>query len=292
MHVLSRFFLGVALAASVSAFVVPGASTAATSGYNDFTCKPTAAHPDPVVLLHGLGGTGDGDLGPMAKTLAGQGYCTYTLTYGKPSADSPIGGTVDVDTSAHEIATFIDKVLSSTGAAKVDLVGHSEGAFQSLYIPKVLGYAPKVGNVVALAPPTHGTTFVGLVTVAQGTDLTFLVNNVVPLGCPACSQLVTGGSAVKTLDNGPIAQSGVKYTIVASRTDVLVLPHQSTALNTAETAFVAEPGVHNAYVQDTCPADPVGHIGLAFDSDVTQMVSNALDPAHATAVTCSAGAPA
>ena len=33
-------------------------------------------------------------------------------------------------------------MLAETGAAKVDLVGHSEGAFQSLYVPKVAGYAP------------------------------------------------------------------------------------------------------------------------------------------------------
>jgi hypothetical protein len=37
-------------------------------------------------------------------------------------------------------------------------------------------------------------------------------------GCPACNDLITGGSAVATLDNGPIAQSGVTYAII----DVLV----------------------------------------------------------------------
>jgi hypothetical protein len=49
--------------------------------------------------------------------------------------------------------------------------------------------------------------------------------------------------------------------------------------------------VTNEYVQDTCPSDPVGHVGLAFDSGVARMVANALDPAHAQPVVCSFGPP-
>ncbi|MFE3194835.1 esterase/lipase family protein [Nocardia sp. NPDC059240] len=292
MRPLYRFILAAAVSMTTLAGACSGIAAAApSSGYNDFTCQPSTAHPEPVVLLHGLGGNALGNVGPMATALAAQGYCTYALTYGKVEEAFPVGGTIDIDKSAHEIAAFIDKVLGATGASKVDIVGHSEGAFQSLYIPKVLGYAGKVAKVVALAPPTHGTTFVGLVTVAQAADLTFLVDKVLPLGCAACDQLIVGGSAVKTLDSGQISQTGVDYTIIASKADVLVVPHKSTLLNTTETAFVPESGVHNSYVQDTCPLDPVGHIGLAYDLDVTQMVSNALDPAHTTRVICTLGIP-
>ena len=55
--------------------------------------------------------------------------------------------------------------------------------------------------------------------------------------------------------------------------------------------FVDEPGVTNETVQSFCPLDPVGHIGLAYDPDVADLVQNALDPADAVAVTCSVGAP-
>ncbi|HEY4455045.1 MAG TPA: lipase, partial [Pseudonocardiaceae bacterium] len=72
-----------------------------------------------------------------------------------------------------------------------------------------------------------------------------------------------------------------------SRSDELVTPHQSST--TAETAFIDEPGVTNEYVQDKCPFDPVGHIGLAYDLDVENMIANALDPAHAGPVICSFG---
>ncbi|GAB0105208.1 alpha/beta fold hydrolase [Nocardia sp. JMUB6875] len=292
MRPLSRLIVAAAISLTTLIGTVSGTATAApSSGYNDFTCQPSTTHPEPVVLLHGLGGNADGNVGPMALALAAQGYCTYALTYGKVDPAFPIGGTIDIDKSAHEIATFIDKVLTSTGATKVDIIGHSEGAFQSLYVPKVLGYAPKIAKVVALAPPTHGTTFIGLVTVAQAADLTFLVDKILPLGCPACDQLIVGGSAVKTLNTGPIAQPGVSYTVIATKADVLVVPHKSTLFNTTETAFIPEPNVHNTYVQDTCPLDPVGHIGLAYDPDVIEMVSNALNPAHPTKITCALGLP-
>src|SRR5205807_2223267 len=142
-----------------------------------------------------------------------------------------------------EIAAYVDQVRATTGAAKVDLVGHSEGAFQSLYGPKVLGYAAKVGRVVALAPPTHGTTFAGLVTVGEELGVMPAVDQVMSaFGCQACGELVVGGSAVDRLDSGPIAQPGIAYTIIASRNDQLVTP--------TSTAFVGEPGVTNEYVQD------------------------------------------
>ncbi|WP_328523572.1 hypothetical protein [Kribbella sp. NBC_00359] len=88
---------------------------------------------------------------------------------------------------------------------------------------------------------------------------------------------------MQKLTVGPIAQPGVKFTVIASRFDALVTPH--------ETSFIRGPGVTNQYVQDTCPLHPVGHVGLAFDPTVAQLVANALDPAHATRVLCAFGPP-
>jgi triacylglycerol esterase/lipase EstA (alpha/beta hydrolase family) len=181
------------------------------------------------------------------------------------------------------VSDFISQVLSETGAAKVDLVGHSEGAFLCLYVPKELPVAGEIGRVVAMAPPTHGTSFANLVTLSDVLGLAGLTNLILAGTCPACNELIDGGSAVSTLDNGPVTQPGITYTILISRVDELVTP--------PTTAFVNEAGVTNEYVQDTCPYDPVGHIGLAIDSDVAQMVTNALDPPTATRVSCSFGPP-
>jgi len=261
-------------------------AAAPASGYNDWACKPSAAHPDPVVLLHGLGATYDEDLGQqVAPYLAGAGYCVYGETYGATSVfGSYVGGVGDIPASGRQIGAFVDRVLASTHATRVDLVGHSEGAFMSLWVPKITGYARWVRRVVAIAPPTHGTTFAGLVTAGQTLGLMPQFTRAAGTsGCPACGELVVGGSAVKTLDSGPIAQRGITYTIIASRSDELVTP--------TSTSFAPEPGVHNTYIQGTCPSDPVGHIGEAYDSDVEQMISNALDPATARTVSCSYGLP-
>ncbi|HEX4701164.1 MAG TPA: alpha/beta fold hydrolase [Pseudonocardiaceae bacterium] len=262
-----------------------GAAAAAPhSGFNDMSCRPSAAHPDPVVLLHGLGGNGPGNFAFLGPFLANAGYCAFAPTYGEEVPPIPVGGLVHIARSANEIAAFIDQVRANTGAAKVDVVGHSEGGFQSLYVPKVLGYADRIDRVVALAPPTHGTTFANLVGVADLLGIRPAVDTILnTFGCAACDELITGGSSVTTLDAGPIAQPGVAYTVIASTGDELVTPH--------ETSFVSEPGVRNEFVQDSCPSDPVGHIGLAFDGDVAQLVANALDPAHATTITCSVGPP-
>jgi pimeloyl-ACP methyl ester carboxylesterase len=290
--VVSKVMLA-ALAGGLLATAVQGAATAASasspassSGYNNWACQPSAAHPEPVVLLHGLGATYYEDLGQdVAPYLAAAGYCVYGATYGATSVLGPYVGAVGpIPASGTQIGAFIDQVLASTHATKVDLVGHSEGAFMSLWVPKVDGYARQVDKVVAIAAPTHGTTFGSLVTVGEDLSLMPEIGLVLNIGeCQACDELITGGSAVTTLDAGPIAQPGVHYTIIASKSDELVTP--------TSTAFVHEPGVKNAYIQATCPDDPVGHIGEAYDPDVEQMIANALDPASAQPVTCSYGLP-
>jgi triacylglycerol esterase/lipase EstA (alpha/beta hydrolase family) len=258
------------------------ATAAPSSGFDNWACKPSAAHPQPLVLLHGLGGNGPGNYSYLGPYLAAKGYCAFTLTYGQATPAIPVGGTVSVVQSSAEIEAFIDRVRQATGAAKVDIVGHSEGGFQSIYGPKVRGYAAKVATVVAMAPPTHGTTFAGLVSVGGYLGLGPLVDQVLrQFGCPACDEIIVGGSAVDQLTAGPIAQPGVRYTVIASRFDALVTPH--------ETSFIREPGVRNEFVQDTCPLDPVGHVGLAFDPTVAQLVANALDPAHTSRVVCGFG---
>jgi triacylglycerol esterase/lipase EstA (alpha/beta hydrolase family) len=275
---------------SCLAFMVAGqaagqAATGPGAGFNDWSCRPSAAHPEPVVLLHGLGGNGPGNFSTLGPSLAAAGFCAYAPTYGEAIPGVPVGGITPIPQSAAEIAAFIGRVLAATGAAKVDLVGHSEGGFQALYGPKfVPGEAATVARVVALAPPTHGTTFASLVTIAGSLGTSPLTNAILAAGCPACNELTTGSDLVASLNTGPIAQAGIAYTIIASTHDELVTPYG--------TEFVSEPGVANETVQASCPLDPVGHIGLAYDGDVAQLVRNALDPAHPVPVTCTAGPPA
>jgi hypothetical protein len=259
------------------------AATVPGAGFNDWNCRPTAAHPEPVVLLHGLGGNGPGNFAVLGPYLESAGFCVYAPTYGEAAPGVPVGGLTPIPQSASEIAAYIGQVLTATGAAKVDLVGHSEGGFEALYGPKFIpGEAPEVARVVALAPPTHGTTFASLVTIADDLGAFPAVSAVLAAGgCPACTELTTGNALVASLNTGPVAQPGIAYTIIASTHDELVTPYG--------TEFVNEPGVDNETVQASCPLDPVGHIGLAYDPDVAELVLNALDPANPVPIACTAG---
>jgi triacylglycerol esterase/lipase EstA (alpha/beta hydrolase family) len=236
------------------------------------------------VLLHGLGGNGPGNFAYLGPYLASAGFCVFASTYGEGVPGIPVGGLTPIPQSATEIAAFIHQVLAATGAAKADLVGHSEGGFQALYGPKfVPGEAGSIASVVALAPPTHGTTFANLVTIGDDLGLSPVADAIIASGCPACTELITGSDLVASLNTGLVAQQGIDYTIIASTHDELVTPYG--------TEFVKEHGVDNETVQNLCPLDPVGHIGLAYDPDVARLVRNALDPAHPVPVTCTVGPP-
>jgi Lipase (class 2) len=260
------------------------ATTGPSAGFNDWNCRPAAAHREPVVLLHGLGGNGPGNFAYLGPYLASAGFCVFAPTYGAAVPGIPVGGLTPIPQSATEIAAFIDRVLTATGATQADLVGHSEGGFQALYGPKfVSGEAAKIARVVALAPPTHGTTFASLVTIGDDLGVTPAADAVIAAGCPACTELTTGSALVTSLNTGHVTRPGIVYTIIASTHDELVTPYG--------TEFVNGQGVDNKTVQDFCPLDPVGHIGLAYDPDVAQLVRNALDPTDPVPVTCTVGPP-
>jgi len=255
---------------------------------NNFTCQPTQINSNPIVLLHGLGATYYEDLNELESWLKGQGFCTFSLTYGAGLGYTYVGGIIAIEDSAPEIAALIQQVSeSATGAGKkVNLIGHSEGGFMALYVPKFNKVAHLIGTIISIAPPTHGTTFFETFTAADvlnTTSRTLVATVVRLLGCQACDDLGIKGPAVEKLDNGPIVQQGNNVVIIASKHDTFVTP--------ADNPFISEPGVTNLWVQDLCPNDPVGHIGEAYDQTVWNMVFNALGGNAGAPVQCSLGIP-
>ncbi len=115
--------LSMVLLATVAAGATAGDSTA--SVLNDWACQPSTAHPRPVVLVHGRGGTVD-DFGPLVTSLGAAGYCVYGTNYGQVDGQGQYG--VDhLRYSAAQLEVFLRQVRAETGATHVDLVGHSAG---------------------------------------------------------------------------------------------------------------------------------------------------------------------
>ncbi|PHH78766.1 hypothetical protein CDD82_2861 [Ophiocordyceps australis] len=256
---------------------------------NDWSCK-SPRHSNPIIMLHGLSGTRQLEVNFLELWLRRQGFCTFSFTYGSWSRILPelpfLGGVRAVDDSSNEIATFVQQVIAATNSSKVDIVGHSEGAFLAIYIPR---FWPLVGNaaqnIIAIGPPTRGTTlrkFFASTLVFGARSRRAWRKVLGKMGCPACDELLPDGAPIMRLRAAtPVRLPHTTLTIIATRHDRTITP--------PETAFLYEPGVRNMYIQDDCPADPVEHIGLAVDFNVWNVVRNTLDKQFDRKYQCVAG---
>jgi pimeloyl-ACP methyl ester carboxylesterase len=250
------------------------------AGANPLFCRPGSAHPYPVVLVHGALANQNIAWEALAPTLANAGYCVYTFTYGQVWYSGNLGGIDDMNTSATQLASFVNSVLWWTGASKVDTVGHSEGGNLIRLYMKSDGGLAKVHTYVSLAGVNSGPpTLSGLITVAQQIPGAMTV---LDDACPACGQL-TDPNWFAALNN-PATYPGVTYTAIVSTSDEAVTPYQYGQLPAAA-------NVSNITLQNLCPNDHVGHLGITYDKTAVALVQNALDPAHPVTVPCDTGFP-
>jgi triacylglycerol esterase/lipase EstA (alpha/beta hydrolase family) len=247
-------------------------------GADNFGCKPSSAHPDPVILVNGTFGNQDDNWQAASPLLANHGYCVFSFNYGGTSPTAIVQGTGDIAASAGQLASFVTRVLAATGAAKVDLVGHSQGGMMPRYYLKFLGGARYVNRFVALAPSNHGTTLGGLTALVTALGTAGLVNGALNPLCQACVGQEAGSAFLTSLNAGGETVAGVTYTVIESRYDEVVTPYTS--------AFLTGPGVTNITLQNQCPLDLSDHLEIAADPVALADVLNALDPAHPVRVPC------
>lgn len=265
--------------APAGAYTVGGVGTAvwnfvwspnAVAGANNWSCKPSPAHPTPVVLVHATGVNLGANWATIAPTLANQGYCVYAFNYGMTWLSlGRIGGLGEISASAKTLDAFVDKVRSSTGSAKVDLVGHSQGGMMPNYYLKFLGGAKEVRTFVGLAPSNHGTTLSGIVTLGQALNLIGFTNSLLwGAGVPGLAQQMAGSPFQTNLFAGGDTVAGPRYVVIQTRHDKVVTPYTN--------AFLA--GADNILIQDQCPGDWVGHVGMFHDGPTIQNILNELGP--------------
>lgn len=275
---------------------------------SNLPCRPSAAHPRPVVLVHGLGADQNDNWGAISPFLANNGYCVFSLTYGNdPSAPgffSRVGGLADMTQTAQVLAGFVQQVLRATGAAKVDLVGHSEGGTMPDWYLKFDGGNRYVDHFADLSGVLHGSTLWG---VSELYELGQQFGDTGPnlsLGseCVSCTEqffpsspwmraldaphpTASAGEAATCPVDGA-AVDGVAYTSFATSNDELVRPPTSDFINPACATPATKISLHNILVQQQCPQDQADHLSIAADPNVGQDILNALDPAHAKPVSC------
>ena len=229
--------------ASPAGAQAPGVSP---PGANDFSCRSTA-HPEPVILVHGTFGDMTVSWNLFSPALKAKGYCVFAL-------DLVNRGMAPMDQSADKLAAFIDEVRTRTGAARVSLVGHSQGGMLPRYVAKFRGKLGVIDDIVGLAPSSHGTT-----------------NPLAPplgLSCPACAEQAAGSPFMTRLNAPPEAPPPISYTVLSTRYDEVVTPYTSQAL--------AGPTVTNVVLQRRCPEDVTDHVGIIYDPVALQWTLDAL----------------
>jgi triacylglycerol lipase len=263
-------------------YAVVGGARADAPGSNDWGCTPSARHPRPVVLVHGTFGNRSTNWQTYAPLLANNGYCVFALTYGVDPTGVPgsekFGGMTRMQDSALELKKFVAKVRRATGAAKVDLVGHSQGTLMPNYYVKFLGGAQYVKRYISLAPLWHGTQVsepASIFAPVFGAD-----DESTPV-CVACGQFTSGSRFMQKMREGGVAVDGIDYTNIMTEYDELVVPYSSGR----------EKGMTNVVVQDHCDTDYTEHFEIAADPVAAAVVLNALDPAHKRPVPCTVVAP-
>jgi triacylglycerol esterase/lipase EstA (alpha/beta hydrolase family) len=274
---------GLIAAAILLAGLPTPASASALEGVNDWSCRPAAAHPRPVVLVHGTGDSKDYTWRVLGPQLVEHGYCAFSLTYGvlptAPVVKDVVGGLTPVESSATELKSFVDKVLLATNTRKVDIVGYSQGTMLPTYYAKFLNGRNKIDAYISLAPLWDGTNPLGIGNAFTMLRLLGLGAALGSIGdCIACPEMLTGSDFLKEIKEGGIFLPEITYTNIVTQHDGVVWPYTS-GLGTG-------PNVTNVVLQDTCPEDEVNHVGLVIDPNALGHVFNALDPAHAKPVPC------
>lgn len=260
-------------------------------GSNDFSCKPSAEHPTPVILVPGTFETMLKNWSATSPVLKNAGYCVFALDYG---AVNGVPASGPIEDSAAQLGHFVDAVLGATGAKQVDLVGHSQGGMMPRYYIKFLGGTKTVHSLIGIAPSNHGTTgkpnplsyVPGAPAAGDGAPSTAPLPTapatpvVPPTGTPAPpapgdsnsagAQQSAGSAFLTNLNAGGDIQGQVYYTTIATTHDEIVTPYTSEAL-----AGPADQ-VTNVVIQNFCPLDPIEHDQAPNDPIVQEIVLAAL----------------
>ncbi len=206
------------------------------------SCTPGISHDarDPILLVPGT------DLDPRPnfswnyeRAFAARrwAYCTVTL---------PAHATGDIQV-AGEYVVYAIRAMARRSGRRVDILGYSQGGM----VPRwALRFWPDtrrlVRTFVALDPSNHGTVDANATCQQQ---------------CSAADwQQAAGSYFMQALNSYAETFAGIKYTVVYSRTDEIVVPN----LNSSGSSSLHTGGgrIANIAVQQVCPNDTSDHLAM------------------------------
>ncbi|KAF9131852.1 hypothetical protein BGW39_001240 [Mortierella sp. 14UC] len=251
-----------------------------SSGINDWECVPSADHPRPIVLVHGLIANKDDNWIYMAPRLKQAGYCVYSFTYGSLPGIYFLAGLDKIENGAAQLSAFVDKVLAATKVPKVDLVGHSQGTLMPRYYLKFLGGAAKVNKFAGFGAIAYGTTLDGIAPFLTSLGLYDVIKKAIDPVCLSCFQFLENSPFLQNLNAGGDTVPGVQYQFIASKYDEVVTPYTNGFLRDNN------PLVKNVVLQDLCSLDVSEHALQMLDPIVFRKIDAFLTPAASQTVNC------
>ena len=186
--------------------------------------RPDPRERNPVVFVHGWSSSGS-VWEAMVKRLRADGWQETHLVAWSYDTDQSNAVT------AAQLAERIQRVLSETGASRVDIVSHSMGALSTRYYIRYLDGARRVDAWVSLAGPSHGTL----------TAFTCFSD--------ACHEMRVGSSFLSDLNEGDETPGHSRYATWRSQCDLVIVPQDSPKLDGA-TNYATECLLHRDLPND------------------------------------------
>lgn len=205
-----------------------------------------AAAAVPVILVHGYVHNRSAFL-VMSRALRKAGFRhVHGINY------NPLKE--DMATIAGDLAAEIDEVLATSGARRVNIVGHSMGGIVARHYVQLLGGYDKVGTVITLGSPHRGsyTSYVGM--------------------GPAAEQLKPGSTYMRNLEE-TARPSRVRWIAYYTDLDFMVVPALHAKL------------VHPALDAENVRINDTGHLSLLMSRGVLERVIEDLAKGPAKKVT-------
>jgi triacylglycerol lipase len=180
---------------------------------------------DPILFVHGWNSSAS-TWNTVVGRFAADGWTSAELnTWSYNTAQSNA-------TTAQQLASKVNSVLTATGAARLDLISHSMGGLSTRYYVKNLGGGPKVDEFVSLAGPNHGTSTANLC-----------------FWNTSCFEMRPGSSFLNALNSGDETPSTPRYGTWWSPCDEVINPDTSTILSGAantQTSCLSHSGVKDS----------------------------------------------